>query len=186
MKDLWTNDLLHFTRREKDKRIQKRCAFLRKWACWDSSYYPFIHNVIKVNSIDQRLDPLIVPLINKMNTIEGVKTLASCQGTERQSPYVYFAAPMMSALRLINNMFWDWHDQIGEGWYWNNVIIMFAGGHNNTAWMLHFYDLLTLMKFTKEYLGITIAEQIVIPKEFSKAPIGPTVEDFENVISSKE
>ena len=50
------------------------------------------------------IDPLIKPLVDSLSLIEGVTTIASCQGHcagRIEAPYVYFQAPLAVAEDLI-------------------------------------------------------------------------------------
>lgn len=150
--------------------VGKRHDFLKKYATnGRATIYPFCH---ATESVDDEwwekgwgLDPLIIPLVRKINTLTGVKTFSSCQGCFGRSPNVTFTANIDGA-ENVRKMFSDWHRKIHEGWHWNNVIISFNGQNKcccdsgEAVWHLFFYDTLALIKFTVEYLEVPLEVQI--------------------------
>lgn len=52
--------------------------------------------------MDQTIEPKIRPLVDALNAIDGVQTIASCQGhaTRVSRPYVYFHCPPQVAERI--------------------------------------------------------------------------------------
>lgn len=63
----------------------------------------FIAPIIQHNKPYQDIEPDIEPLVNALNTVADIKTLASCRGHLHgriHAPYVYFKAPLSVAIAL--------------------------------------------------------------------------------------
>lgn len=127
--------------------------------------HPFFHNTVNVEGYKQPLDPLVVHLVQHLNTIPGVKTFVSCQGTRLHCPYVIFTASSMVAVQLVQEMIYDWHQAIKEGWHWNEVAILYYQFRDENGFLfeMDFYDTIALVKFTLEYLGVSLEDQMKMP-----------------------
>jgi hypothetical protein len=137
--------------------------------CW-----PFIHARCFVKapwfSESWLLDPLVVPFLYKLNSIPGVRTYTSCQGTDEYSPSIEFlgdfdAAKSVSSLLLqYENVSYTDRPILSltgtreidkEDFKWCGIK---PGKYN--SWHIWFYDQFALMKFTRNCLGISIHDQI--------------------------
>jgi hypothetical protein len=161
-----------------------------------SGDWPFVHSVYPMDGLPvhreyhgshQHVDPLIVSLLRKLNTIEGVQTFTSCQGTDLGAPYVYFLASLEGAT-AVTHMMNDWERKARN--YWDRAFVSLDGVHEQTdngifpSWMLHFYDTLALVKFTRDYLGVPLADQLAIPKLALQE--GKTVQDIKLAATLEE
>lgn len=205
MMDYWLDNscLLTFLRKWRSDAVPKRrMKFMRKYD--NHKTWPFIHNSVPMEEKPYHceLDPLIIPLVRHMNTLPEVETAWSCQGSRIKAPIVHFIATVEGSL-TVANMFHDWHKQIHEGYYWNNPVISLEykgrrwlleeeqySEKEELFWNLWLYDTLALVKFTKEYLGVPIAQQIIMPegvhyfrKGYTPAA-SPTVEEWEAALSN--
>lgn len=179
--------------------VKNRQEYLCKYTGrnYDESVFPFHHAVARIKDSwykDQwLLDPLIIPLLRFMNTIEGIETISSCQGRNVMSPHVYFNADEEAVYKL-NQEFNLWHDKINEGWQWNEMIVHYSERNIKTKkaqWDLYFYDVLSLIKFTAEYLGVPLEKQIhsddieIMLRDPSKTQSTVSIDELREIIWRK-
>lgn len=198
MKDFWPGDgcgFGQFVRHRKDKRARARRRLLREFADrevlpGDAKVWPFVHNCVKVEGIEQPLDPLAVPLVATLRMIQGVTTVSCCQGHADGAAYASFLAEMPAAMEVMRVIGVYEYDQRNSLFYWDAPVMTLEGQHDGRPlWLVQFYDTLALMRFNAEACRVPLNVQMHgIPdgvQHKEKFEVLADIASFEAVIAGK-
>lgn len=118
----------------------------------------------------------------------GVETYVSCQGHPFHNPYICFYIHSLIRLDIVGELIdYDYSHQI------NRPIIAYEGGFTPAAFIINFFDTLSLMYFNN-LIGVSYSDQIEYAKkrirQVTKGEreiefIEPTIEEIELVMSSE-
>lgn len=178
MKDFWAGDgsgLGQFCRRTKDKRARARRRILREYADkgdlpGDTPWWPFVHNLIG------EMDPLVIPLVSWLGSVNGVTTIASCQGHADGAPYVHFRCDQPAFMEVAKRLGAWRHDQLHELHYWDTPVVTHQGVlESQPTWLIQFYDTLALMNFNATALNIPLEAQLQEVPQGTVSPRGMAI-----------
>jgi len=140
--------------------------------------YPFIHGYAGIQADIPNykiqswgLDPLVIPILKRLNSIPGVRTLFSCQGHDEWSPTISLTTDLEGAQKVKDSILWKSQS------FRNRIILSYVGlweesgvweekGKNIPRWNILFFDLLSLIEFNRDVCGVSIKEQLTPPKWF--------------------
>lgn len=163
--DIPPGSLVHYGQPKTLLAAKNRREFLEHH-CGQAAGWPFCHFPIGVSggeSLNKNLDNLVAPLAVAINSLPQVTTVSCCQGGHNKLPYIVFGGTGTGAM-CVHDLLAGW--KLPADWQpWDVPLLSLTGERKCESgtlpeYMVQFFDVLALMKFTRDVLGISLERQM--------------------------